>query len=319
MDDAIDTGPDQAVHANVAYGVPAMLILADQADKAATMENAARSLGLAITGIFGVDDGIARIATGAKVDAVVMALAEEGGSADRGIEMLTAGARRGAFRSAMMVPHHLLDLAAARADHDDIMLLCEPGATELVTALALLMAPPAARVQDSGSPSLYPQLQELSEQMSQIARALASMSNGQGAPHIFHPPVRRFDVGVAPTRSGGGDVDSAHVRAIIRGRRLRDSYFPADLFADPAWDMLLDLVAARLEGRDVAVSSLCIAAAVPPTTALRWIKSLTEAGVFIRVADPHDGRRVFITLSDATADAMLNYLAAAQRMASPVA
>lgn len=318
MDRIIETAPDQALNLSVAYGAPAILILADQAGNAAAMESAARALGLAIAGVLGIDDGIARIATGAKVDAVVMALAEEGRSTDRGIEVLAAGARREAFRSAMMVPHHLLDLAAARAYHEDIVLLCDPGPTDLVTALALLVAPPAARVQDSGSPSLYPQLQELSEQMSQIARALATMSNNPGAPAMFHPPMHRFDVGAMPARSGGSDVDSAHVRAIIRGRRLRDSYFPADLFADPAWDMLLDLVAARLEGRDVAVSSLCIAAAVPPTTALRWIKSLTEAGVFIRVADPHDGRRVFITLADATADAMLNYLAAAQRMASPV-
>jgi len=36
--------------------------------------------------------------------------------------------------------------------------------------------------------------------------------------------------------------------------------------ADPAWDMLLDLTAARAESRAVSVSSLCIAAGVPTTT-----------------------------------------------------
>ena len=61
--------------------------------------------------------------------------------------------------------------------------------------------------------------------------------------------------------------------------------------------MLLDLMAARLEENRVAVSSLCIAAAVPATTALRWIKALTDRGLFVRVADPQDGRRVFIELS----------------------
>ncbi|MGJ3628472.1 hypothetical protein AB5I41_18845 [Sphingomonas sp. MMS24-JH45] len=35
--------------------------------------------------------------------------------------------------------------------------------------------------------------------------------------------------------------------------------------------MLLDLFAAELERARVSVSSLCIAAAVAPTTALRWI------------------------------------------------
>ena len=42
--------------------------------------------------------------------------------------------------------------------------------------------------------------------------------------------------------------------------------------------MLLDLLAARLERERVSVSSLCIAAAVPPTTALRWIRTLTDKG-----------------------------------------
>src|SRR3546814_2543305 len=75
---------------------------------------------------------------------------------------------------------------------------------------------------------------------------------------------------------------------MLRQRRMREQYFPADLFADPAWDMLLDLYAARLEHQPVSVSSLCIAAAVPATTALRWIKTMTEAGLFVREADPQD-------------------------------
>jgi DNA-binding MarR family transcriptional regulator len=69
-------------------------------------------------------------------------------------------------------------------------------------------------------------------------------------------------------------------------------------------------MAARLEGRTVAVSSLCIAAAVPPTTALRWIRTMTERGLFVRHSDPRDGRRVFIDLSDEAAQAMERWFAA---------
>src|SRR3546814_4614981 len=65
--------------------------------------------------------------------------------------------------------------------------------------------------------------------------------------------------------------------------------------------MLLDLMAAHLSGQRVSVSSLCIAAAVPATTALRWIRALTAHGLFLRQADPSDGRRVFIALSDKAA------------------
>jgi DNA-binding MarR family transcriptional regulator len=100
------------------------------------------------------------------------------------------------------------------------------------------------------------------------------------------------------------------VRRMLRQRRMREQYFPADLFADPAWDMLLDLYAARLERQPVSVSSLCIAAAVPATTALRWIKTMTDAGLFVREADPHDGRRIFIALAEGACDALARYFEA---------
>jgi DNA-binding MarR family transcriptional regulator len=72
--------------------------------------------------------------------------------------------------------------------------------------------------------------------------------------------------------------------------------------------MLLDLTAARLEGKRVPVSSLCIAAAVPTTTALRWIRSLTEAGLLDRYTDPSDARRSHIEIAETAATAMLAYL-----------
>jgi DNA-binding MarR family transcriptional regulator len=72
--------------------------------------------------------------------------------------------------------------------------------------------------------------------------------------------------------------------------------------------MLLDLMAARCERQKVSVSSLCIAAAVPATTALRWLKAMTSAGLVVRKSDVTDGRRVFIDLSDQSAGAMRAYL-----------
>jgi DNA-binding PadR family transcriptional regulator len=54
-------------------------------------------------------------------------------------------------------------------------------------------------------------------------------------------------------------------------------------------------------------SSLCIAASVPPTTALRWIRQLTDRGLLDRQADPKDGRRIYITLSEAGMEAILRW------------
>jgi DNA-binding MarR family transcriptional regulator len=86
------------------------------------------------------------------------------------------------------------------------------------------------------------------------------------------------------------------VRNLIRHRRRREQLFGAEVFADPVWDILLDLYASHHEGKNVAVTSLCIAAAVPPTTALRWIKVMTEKGWLVRTRDPADGRRVYVDL-----------------------
>ena len=103
--------------------------------------------------------------------------------------------------------------------------------------------------------------------------------------------------------------DPRLVRRIIRQRQLRARYFDGDLFADPAWDMLLDLTAARVEHTRVSVTSLCIASGVPPTTALRWIGQMIDAGLLERVEDETDRRRAFVMLTDKAADRMARYFA----------
>jgi DNA-binding MarR family transcriptional regulator len=99
------------------------------------------------------------------------------------------------------------------------------------------------------------------------------------------------------------------VRQIIANRQARSRFFDPELFGDPAWDMLLDLAAAHGEGAQVSVSSLCIAAGVPATTALRWLSQMVESGIFIRVPDPADRRRAFIALSETAVAAMAGYFA----------
>jgi len=89
-----------------------------------------------------------------------------------------------------------------------------------------------------------------------------------------------------------------HLEHMLKTRRSRAKHFPEVEFGEPAWDMLLDLAVARYWRRQTAVSSLCIASAVPTTTALRWIKTLIEAGIMKRSNDPADARRSYIDLSD---------------------
>ena len=163
---------------------------------------------------------------------------------------------------------------------------------ELATALEGATRLPGYAVADRGDTNLA-SIGALSREVERIASALATLARSET---------------VLP--EGDGIVSSARVRALIKARRMRERFFPAELFSDPAWDMMLDLTAARLDNLPVSVSSLCIAAAVPTTTALRWIRNLCDAGIFERRVDPGDARRAFIVLSDATFEAMTAYLAA---------
>ena len=106
----------------------------------------------------------------------------------------------------------------------------------------------------------------------------------------------------------GQSASAELARAIIKARSARRRFFDEHLFADPAWDILLELYALKCEGVPVSVSKLSIAAGVPGTTALRWIDKLEEQELIARTADPLDGRRVWIRISELGFETMRRYL-----------
>ncbi len=90
-------------------------------------------------------------------------------------------------------------------------------------------------------------------------------------------------------------------------RRARRQFFPAELFGEPAWDLLLDLFQARLEGKRISVTSACIGADVPLTTALRWIGVLEAEGLVERSRNLNDHRSTWGGLTDRATRAMTEY------------
>lgn len=235
------------------------------------------------------------------------------------LDRLDAEASDNAQPAVISFPVHAIDGVMATISAPYANLLCAPSFAERVAAITLAKIPVSHHFQEVDGAINAVRLQQLADEVGRIARVLSSFAETSASPisAAVSDGLIGYRAGPAEHRPAlPQTVRADDIRAMLRLRRQRDHLFAGELFADPAWDMMLDLMAARIERLKVAVSSLCIAAAVPPTTALRWIRTLTELGIFVRVADPTDGRRVFIELSDAAATAVLNFLGEAKRMSA---
>jgi hypothetical protein len=204
-----------------------------------------------------------------------------------------------------------LEAVFACCDQSLPQILVDPTRAERAIAVGRALARiPNLRLRDL-SQGDHAALLQLNEQLGALARRLAAPGDshtirGEDRVLRFESPAPAFawqpEAALLP--------DPGRVRRMIRQRQLRTRYFDAGLFADPAWDMLLDLTAAAAENTRVSVTSLCIASGVPPTTALRWITQMVGAGLLSRVPDASDRRRAFIALTDKAKEAMVRYFAA---------
>lgn len=88
---------------------------------------------------------------------------------------------------------------------------------------------------------------------------------------------------------------------LYKFRRRRDlraeTAFGQGLFADPAWDMLLDLFVQNARGHSVSISSACHGSISPSTTALRHLAELERRGIVMRRPNPSDRRVLYVNLS----------------------
>ena len=279
--------------------MPALLFSSSKKRRAAA-EPALEASGIRLVGSVELRDAAARLDDQVSLGLAWLELGEEDVTPD--LDQLLARLNGMAEARGTIViaaaPLALIDMVAARLTGRSTDILVEPDDGQRAAALAVALsgALEESGVSDVGKDNAA-RLRQLSDEMGRIASTLARLSSGPGTPAVKPGAA----TGQAP------EVDAEAVRTIIRARRLRSRYFSEELFADPAWDMLLDLLQAEIAQLRVPVSSLCIAAAVPATTALRWIKTMTEQGLFVRRADPHDGRRVFVELAPAASDAMRRY------------
>ena len=250
-----------------------------------------------------IDAACERIAAQPKASAVWIEIDRElGPSVEPLLDQVARDVGEGRYSAIVSTTSMLIDPLFALLEDGPIELIADADRTDritaLVTAAGLRQVGPS--VAEASTDRNSERLRQLSEEMNRIASTLARLSAGPGAVSPILEVPRTSDL---------PSISADTVRDVIRARRLRSRFFSEELFADPAWDMLLDLLKAEIEQVRVPVSSLCIAAAVPPTTALRWLKTLVSQGLFVRRADPHDGRRVFVELAPEASYALRRYFA----------
>lgn len=302
-DDPMDPIPTSRADLSYSGNLP-IIIGASSEQARARAVGAVEAAGWRIADALPIETAHDRIRQQAAASAVWLELDRDcGGPMDALLHEVSSDVAAGRYAAIVSSTAALIDPVAALLRDSAVEILVDADDAARAAALALVGAGvgrQGARLSDVASDQSAARLRQLSDEVSRIAATLARLSS---APPASEPALR------APPPAEAPDISVETVRSVIRARRLRSRYFADDLFADPAWDMLLDLFQAEIAQLRVPVSSLCIAAAVPATTALRWLKTMVQEGLFVRRADPHDGRRVFVELAPAASNAMRRYFA----------
>lgn len=121
--------------------------------------------------------------------------------------------------------------------------------------------------------------------------------------HAQTYPTEPGQSATALSRQTGSRETLDGIGSLLNWMELRDQHF-GSLFCDPAWNIMLELYQAKVEGTSVSIKRACIAARVPATTALRRLTELETAGMVEKQADGSDKRRLLVELTPTAYDRM---------------
>ena len=93
------------------------------------------------------------------------------------------------------------------------------------------------------------------------------------------------------------DASLRTLKLLQKLQEARSSIFGEAVMPEPAWEMLAELMRARLAGQHLSVTSLALSSKSPMTTALRRIEDLIQGGLAARMPDPADRRRTYVELT----------------------
>jgi hypothetical protein len=141
-------------------------------------------------------------------------------------------------------------------DQSEAQILVNPSRAERVIALGRMLARTGNRVRELGRKTASPAAPDRAGDQHRRPARTTLVAGNADAETASAFRFRAREAGPARLDEGTDRLvrtarpplpDPRLVRKIIRQRQLRARYFEGDLFADPAWDMLLDLTAARVE------------------------------------------------------------------------
>ena len=108
-----------------------------------------------------------------------------------------------------------------------------------------------------------------------------------------------------PLSPQAGRTLRAVAERLYADRRRREEYFPAALFGEPAWDLLLALFIAHDDGRHISLDEAYSAAKMDPLEGPALVEKLVAAGLVTR----SHNRWNAILLTERGTDRLSDYLA----------
>ncbi|MFM5906481.1 MAG: MarR family transcriptional regulator [Novosphingobium sp.] len=305
---------DQAIAANDAGLALSLAVFADRPHVLAQLREDAVNAGYQVTS----SQGLAALLDGDAhplAEVVLFDCPVPDGSALAALARLDMRVRQSGAHLIVSTTMDALDAVFGCIDQSGAQLLVDPGRADFVMALGRVRALAPGHALRELAEADRMALLRLSEQVEAIAARLGGLDRDADfdgdrvrAPALSFTAASDSEQGLL-RKPKPALPHPRLVRSMIRQRQQRARFFRADLFSDPAWDMLLDLTAAHAEMKQVSVTSLCIASCVPPSTAMRWIAQMIDSGLFCRVEDKTDRRRAFIELTAKASDAMAGYFA----------
>lgn len=125
--------------------------------------------------------------------------------------------------------------------------------------------------------------------ISQVLNALA----------VLQSYFDRDKLTVASPVSQAGRSDYANLaQDHLALRALRRRMFGVEMSSEYCWDIIVTLYLARCSQTRMSITDVSYATGISAATVIRWLNVLTANAMLVRTADPMDGRRTWISLTD---------------------